>query len=385
MKLIEKGSHVTLEELYLLPPSTRVSIEGGESWIQRPCGLWFRPKYPWSGSTPMDFGRAGAEVEFIPSPVMSPYSTDSYAKWEGRFVTAVKVGAEDNGVGSSIIRSAFERIGVNPEAPAPPMMPGSIVYRRHNDLPVGSIISKIGSFGQPAIYLRYENQAWRDILSGRVGETPRFWARIIRVGWDGPVTIESDDVVAGPAETHRLRVAKARAWQVGMEMKRVNSWCGVLENILSQGGVSKSDLFKALTRTQQSRLPEGSLLAWSHADTWSLLIRDDSARNTAGTRRVAGNDANHTRNGAYLVYPDALSITVRMESERFATYMTANHPGSQATHDGAILRFDIGGIRTWDLTNLDPFEWVAARSRRMTTLDQRTGTFTITYLPEVTP
>lgn len=381
---INVGDRVDRAVLDALPPSSRVNLEGSD-FIRTLNGRWAAAGNPRTHYSSSDLG--SSVVTFLPHPVEVPLPGETFESWEFRFVTTVTRSANSHG-SSHLLPEAFREIGVRPNPRIDSLPPGSSGSEDMNAvLPAGSLVTGYDSRdGGPAVWMKEESY-FRKVAPSRGGRLVGVagWT-LLRWGPDGP-TEPPEETQMDEAERLRLAQTKARAWRVGMVLKRRFGWCETLEAILRAGGVTERDAEEpvAMTSEQVTSLPVGTVLFWQAIDNpnrWSLLVRDDDMSNRTRTRWLTGTTpVRHVRDRLRVAWRPGIEMGVML-------------PGVDMTAAREVLpvgwRFMVGG-NTYRVD--DPAEYgeqrfaaltEGGRVRQRYDADAFSGSeFVITFIPEV--
>lgn len=308
MQQINVGDRVGSDIMDQLPLTTRINLQG-TNFVRILNGRWAQADNPRTIYSSKDFDTA--VIAFLPSPVEVPVTVETFAAWQWRFVDAARRGADNYGV-RNLLDSAFREIGVEENPPAVPLPPG---YQGTGDamvdaMPVGTLIA--GYHGStPRVWKKVADSTygWRRVCppGSRTDNRPEAYWTLVRWGEDGPT--EPEDVEVNEQDRILLAETKAKAWRVGMVLKRRHSWCETLESILRAGGVTEQDASGGgvgMEKEEVRDLPVGTVLFWHSRDDagrWSLMVRDDSAGNRSQTRWLIGTTPiRHTRDRMQVVW-----------------------------------------------------------------------------------
>jgi hypothetical protein len=186
--------------------------------------------------------------------------------------------------------------------------PGSpiVTAQATRPLPVGTILV----CGEPSDYGRFG--VWRRARAGvggwdhLLGGQRRFTYPATVFEYQGSRTVPPELMTTGEITDEDIAAVqdfKAKAWELGQEVKESHGWCSTFEVIMAKIGVTASCVDVATQRrngvpvygrvtdyTVCKSLPVGTILGWEHHEhpdtdfAWFMRVAD--ATNLWGTRRI---------------------------------------------------------------------------------------------------
>lgn len=304
------GSAVTVEQYTTLPVGTviRRNRPGSVAWAREEGG-WRS-----SNNTFRTPDRMRRDLSYLivslPEPTTPPDPVDTtietplpetaeyistaetLEQYKQRFRTQMFGAQQNSGVNRGPVTAAMRKLGVA-EMDVTPGLP--VVMSDHDTierLPDGTAVAyKTPDDAQYSVLVK-QNGGLVSALG--VNHPDSFDVlKVIQVpGVDGPpewVTASSSE-----SELDAIRQFMRQAWEVGIEAKRSNSWCGEYERAMERVGINENvlcDPNSGLTAEEVAALPEGTVLRfWGFPATENsvLYVRDDAADNPARTRRIGG-------------------------------------------------------------------------------------------------
>lgn len=350
MSVIEAGARIGWQELNALPPTSRIH-NGNYQYLRKPNGKWMQLGYPGNNWSAIQVATSGyVTVQFVPFEVNVPEERDgeTFESWEVRFVTAARRGAASHGVRNATLTDAFNRIGLDPSVAAGseviPLAPGARGWGRHSmgDAPNGSLFmmedGSVYERNRPYWFKKAPSPSDRHVNMPDSGWTVVRWGQqgdLLSFDYRPAPATETDE-----ANKAKLIRAKQAAWRVGMQLKSTHSWCGTLESILAEGGVTARDANGGvLNYDQQMRRDVGTVFVYQgqrDTNSWALMRRDAAARTQGGTVRIMGS---YERNGAERLYQVWRPGTEWMGA---TFYAAATHEFLETLTEHAGLTIEVG-------------------------------------------
>ena len=241
-----------------------------------------------------------APVEPVDTTIETPMPGTQAAREQGeetleefkaRFRTTVYAAQQSAGVNRTPVTNALRKLGVETTPTVAPGMPVTIADARLvGELPVGTVLTwgqDPTKFREYALYGKTHNG---DMVKMLGGADPDYYTVLRAIIVPGVEAVERTP--CSESEHQQIREFMARAWEVGVQAKESQGWCGEYERAMERCGINASvahEPSRGQTAEQVAALPEGTILRVCLGATSSVLyIRDDSADNPAKTRRLGG-------------------------------------------------------------------------------------------------
>lgn len=207
--------------------------------------------------------------------------------------------ANQHGVSYSASRDTLNRMGAVADLGAGVQL---LDQTQVGELPTGTVVWS-GNPDDAATYAVWVKRGgtFRQVLGGAASMTYP-----VTIATINDSTEPAPWVVREPTDEDReaIRQFRAKAWQLGWELKRTQGWCSTYESVMRQMGLTSAAVREArsgevsigqrMSPEEAGVTPVGTLFRWqssTRAEEWALYVRVDGMDNLAGTRKIAGTTA----------------------------------------------------------------------------------------------
>ena len=218
---------------------------------------------------------------------------ETLERFKQRFVTVTLGAANRSSVSKDPLRRAFRKLGCTEHAPTP----GMVVCINDSDLTSRLPDNTVLVLGDdPLMWRSHGVHVWsrrngmQHVLGGRSADTH---AVLTILSMPGEVEVPewvTEDKPRSQCEAEVLEF-KRQAWQIGMEAKRDNQWCGEYEAAMARCEISAETLLpppRYLTAAEVAAMPVGSVFRFGNTREYAYYRRDDASTNEARTIRLWG-------------------------------------------------------------------------------------------------